>query len=200
MSIATIYLKLLYVWSSIGWTHKLATYYLNIVYSQCEKIQLSNGISMDYINGLYQGTISRLWAIIVGLGKFQNSVYSTAFKGHNDSLYSKYFRKMWFGYQFPVSKDIFVTLKQVWMTRMDYIKFLAIHNWEWILTCWANAVTRMKINSSYEQGVWKQCILFIRPCFSLLLLLLLLLVLLFSVQKANATTRSLCLFRCQKDK
>jgi hypothetical protein len=35
----------------------------------------------------YQGTISMLWAIIMGLGKFQNSVYSTAYKEHKDSLH-----------------------------------------------------------------------------------------------------------------
>jgi hypothetical protein len=49
----------------------------------------------------------------MGQGKFQNSVYSTTYKGHKDSLYDKYFRKTLSGYLSSVFKGIFRALKQV---------------------------------------------------------------------------------------
>jgi hypothetical protein len=42
----------------------------------------------------------------MGLGKFQNSDYSTAFKGRKGSLNNKYFRKTWSAYLFLASKGI----------------------------------------------------------------------------------------------
>jgi hypothetical protein len=48
---------------------------------------------------------------IIRLGKFEYKIYFTTHKGHRGSLYNIYFRTMWSGYLFSVSKGAFRMLK-----------------------------------------------------------------------------------------